>query len=181
VDKSCIVAATGNHSFVERLATEYGQRLRRFFSVRVRQIHDIPDLAQEVYLRLLRVDRHELIRNPENYLFTVASHVASQHTLRHATRPPSVDIAELPELAADDGDDPAGQADNAQQLAKLDAWLKQLPPRVAATLVLHRLGGYTVQEIADQLGVSRETAKKYLARAIEHCRNQSLASVTDRS
>jgi DNA-directed RNA polymerase specialized sigma24 family protein len=66
------VAAPGNHGFVERLATEYGQRLRRFFSLRVRQIHDIPDLAQEVYLRLLRVDRHELIRNPENYLFTVA-------------------------------------------------------------------------------------------------------------
>jgi len=174
------VAAPGNHSFVERLATEYGQRLRRFFSVRVRQIQDIPDLAQEVYLRLLRVDRHELIRDPENYLFTVASHVAYQHTLRHSTRSPTVDITELPELAADDREDPTGNADTAQQLAKLEEWLKQLPPRVAATLVMHRLGGYTVQEIADQLGVSRETAKKYLARAIEHCRNQSLAQVMER-
>lgn len=175
------MGTSGNHSFVERLVTEYGQRLRRFFSVRVRQVHDIPDLSQEVYLRLLRVDRHELIRNPENYLFTVASHVAYQHTLRHSTRPSSVDISELPELAADDSEDPADRTDNAQQLAKLTVWLEQLPPRVAATLVMHRLGGYTVQEIADQLGVSRETAKKYLARAVEHCRNQSLASVMDRS
>jgi DNA-directed RNA polymerase specialized sigma24 family protein len=29
-----------------------------------------------------------------------------------------------------------------------------------------------VQEVADQLGVSRETAKKYLSRAVEHCRNR---------
>jgi RNA polymerase sigma-70 factor (ECF subfamily) len=86
----------------------------------------------------------------------------------------------LPELVADDSDDPAGQADNAQQLAKLEEWLKQLPPRVAATFVMHRFGGYTIQEIADQLGVSRETTKKYLARAVEHCRTQSLASNTDR-
>jgi len=175
------VAEPGNHTFVERLATEYGQRLRRFFSVRVRQIHDIPDLAQEVYLRLLRVDRHELIRNPENYLFTVASHVAYQHTLRQATHPVSVDITELPELQAENSGDPLDHVDHAQRLNRLEALLKQLPPRIAATLVMHRLGGYTVQEIADQLGVSRETAKKYLARAVEHCRNESLASVMDRS
>jgi len=37
--------------------------------------------------------------------------------------------------------------------------------------VLHRVAGYSVQEVGDELGVSRETAKKYLARAVEHCRN----------
>jgi DNA-directed RNA polymerase specialized sigma24 family protein len=26
--------------------------------------------------------------------------------------------------------------------------------------------------VADQLGVSRETAKKYLSRAVAHCRNR---------
>jgi len=38
-------------------------------------------------------------------------------------------------------------------------------------LFLHRVAGYSVQEVGDELGVSRETAKKYLARAVEHCRN----------
>lgn len=165
---------------MSRLADEYGQRLRRFLSVRLRDVQDIPDLAQEVFLRLLRVNRHELIRNPESYLFTVASHVAHQHTLRRSARPVSVDIAEvLPELQADSGGDPVNQAVNAERLKMLEAVLQQLPARVAATLVLHRLGGYTVQEIADQLGVSRETAKKYLARAVEHCRAQQLGAGTD--
>jgi RNA polymerase sigma factor (sigma-70 family) len=49
--------------------------------------------------------------------------------------------------------------------------LSHLPTRVATALVLHRVAGYSVQEVGDELGVSRETAKKYLARAVEHCRN----------
>jgi hypothetical protein len=39
---------------------------------------------QEVYLRLLRVEDHETIRNPQAYLYTIANHVLYQHTLRNA-------------------------------------------------------------------------------------------------
>ena len=49
--------------------------------------------------------------------------------------------------------------------------LARMPSRIAAALVLHRIAGYSVQEVGDELGVSRETAKKYLARALEQCRN----------
>jgi RNA polymerase sigma-70 factor (ECF subfamily) len=156
--------------FLSSVAAQYGRRLRRFLSVRLRNVHDVPDLAQEVFLRLLRVDRHETIRNPEAYLFTVASHVIHQHTLRRSSEPISVDITEaLAELQTPEGEDPTQRADGAQRLEALEETLSELPPRVAAALVLQRIGGYTVQEIGDRLGVSRETAKKYLARAAEHC------------
>jgi len=39
---------------------------------RVRNIADVPDITQEVYLRMLRVPNVESIRSPEAYLFTVA-------------------------------------------------------------------------------------------------------------
>ena len=156
--------------FLSSVAAQYGRRLRRFLSVRLRNVHDVPDLAQEVFLRLLRVDRHETIRNPEAYLFTVASHVIHQHTLRRSSEPISVDITEaLAELQTPEGEDPTQRADGAQRIEALEETLSELPPRVAAALVLQRIGGYTVQEIGDRLGVSRETAKKYLARAAEHC------------
>jgi DNA-directed RNA polymerase specialized sigma24 family protein len=41
-------------------------------------------------------------------------------------------------------------------------------------LVLHRVSGFTVQEVADQLGVRRETAKGYLTRAALYCRDYHL-------
>jgi RNA polymerase sigma-70 factor (ECF subfamily) len=59
-----------------------------------------------------------------------------------------------------------------QRLAALQRILDSLPTRVATSLVLHRVAGFSVQEVADHLGVSRETAKKYLSRAVEHCRNR---------
>ena len=167
------MAAFDKNNFVAEIAAQYGRRLRRFLSRRLRNAQDVPDLAQEVFLRLLRVERHETIRSPEAYLFTVASHVAHQHTLRQSNAPSTVDITDVfTELRSVAADDPTSQAEHSQRIEELERILAQLPPRCGAALVLHRLGGYSVQEIADELGVARETAKKYLARAAEHCRNR---------
>ncbi|MDB6011341.1 MAG: polymerase sigma-70 factor, subfamily [Gammaproteobacteria bacterium] len=171
------VPISDRQRFLSAMATQYGQRLRRFLSLRLRNVHDVPDLAQEVFLRLLRVDRHETIRNPEAYLFTVASHVIHQHALRGSSEPISVEITEaLAELQAPDNDDPTYRAERTQRIEAFEATIAELPPRVAAALVLQRIGGYTVQEIADRLGVSRETAKKYLARAAQHCHSRHMAA-----
>jgi len=157
--------------FVATIAAQYGRRLRRFLSVRLRNVHDVPDVAQEVFLRLLRVERQEAIRNPEAYLFTVASHVLQQHLLRRSGDPVFVDITDAAsEVAGAASDDPIIKAENAERIGQLEKALRQLPPKVGAALVLHRVGGYTVQEIADQLGIGRESAKKYLMRAAQHCR-----------
>jgi len=154
------------------MALRYGRGLRRYLSVHLRNYSDVPDLAQEVYLRLLRVSHEEAIRNPEAYLFTVAAHVVHQYALRQAAdRLPTIDITEaIPELLTPDSEDPCSRVENSQRVARLQKTLERLPPRVGAALVMHRICGYTVQEVANQLGVARETAKKYLSRAAEHCR-----------
>ena len=162
---------TSKRGFVAEIAARYGQRLRLFLSVRLRNVHDVPDVAQEVFLRLLRVERQDAIRNPEAYLFTVASHVLQQHVLRRSSDPVFVDITDgLAEFAIPTGDEPEAKADTAGKMELLEHALARLPPKVGAALVMHRLGGYTVQEIADELCVSRESVKKYLARAADHCR-----------
>ena len=159
-------------SFVSNIASRYGDRLRRFLSQRLRNVSDAPDLAQEVFLRLMRVEHHETIRSPEAYLFTVASHVLHQHTLRQSMAPVTVDISELfSELQLTSSDDPAARVDVAQRIEHLEHSLKQLPLKVSTTLMLHRYAGFSIEEIGQQLGVSRPTAKKYLARALTHCRD----------
>jgi RNA polymerase sigma factor (sigma-70 family) len=160
------------HGFVAEIASRYGRRLRRFFTQRVRNRADAPDLAQEVFLRLMRVEHHETIRSPEAYLFTVASHVLHQHTLRQSGTPASVDISEVfAELQPTSGDDPMARADALQRLEEVERALARLPPKVSTTLMLHRFGGLSVEEIAQELGVSRPAAKKYLARALTQCRD----------
>ena len=157
-------------SFVATIAARYGRRLRRFLSVRLRNVHDVPDVAQEVFLRLLRVERHDTIRNPEAYLFTVASLVLHQHTLNQSSAPVFVDITDaVSELTTPAGEDPAARVDDAARIELLERELAQLHPKVGAALVMHRVSGFTVPEIAERLGVSRDSVKKYLIRAAQHC------------
>lgn len=164
--------AKSPQSFVSEIASRYGRRLRQFFSLRLRNQADASDLAQEVFLRLLRVEHHETIRHPEAYLFTVARHVLHQHTLRQADTPKSLDISELfGDLQLASHDDPEARASGQQKLAQLERKLESLPPKVSTTLLLHRFAGLTIEEIGRELGVSRPAAKKYLARALVECRD----------
>jgi RNA polymerase sigma factor (sigma-70 family) len=164
--------AEAQKSFVAALAAKYGQRLRRFLSTRTHNAADVPDLAQEVFLRLMRVQRHEIIRSPEAYLFTVASHVAHQHTLQESNIPKAIDISEvMADLQPTSTDDPSANAEIQQRLRNLQRALDELPPKLSTVLILHRFAGLTIEEIGDQLGVARVTAKKYLAQALLHCRN----------
>lgn len=119
----------------------------------------------------MRVEQHEIIRSPEAYLFTVASHVVHQHTLRESNAPKAVEITEvLAELQLTSPDDPSDNAEIRQRLKSLQHALDQLPPKLSTTLLLHRFAGFSIEEIGEQLGVARPTAKKYLAKALLHCR-----------
>jgi RNA polymerase sigma factor (sigma-70 family) len=158
-------------AFVTDIATQHGRKLRRYLAARLRNAADVPDLVQEVFLRLLRVERHESIRNPEAYVMTVAGHVLHQHTLRLATLPRTVDAIEvIADLQGAIDTDPVAQLDARRRLEQLDLALSQMKPNVHATFVLHRRDGLTLEEIGKQLGVSRPMVKKYLTQALVQCR-----------
>src|SRR5262249_49037496 len=138
------VAAEDKQGFVEELAREHGQRLHRFLVARLRQAaSDVPDLVQEIYLRLLRIPNHQSIRSPRAYLFTVALHVLHQHKLTLAATPRAVDITDvLSELEARAADNPSVQLETDDALAAFDRMLQELPPLPHAVFVLHRKHGY---------------------------------------
>jgi RNA polymerase sigma factor (sigma-70 family) len=157
-------------AFVSEVAITQGRRLRRYLAARLRNAADVPDLVQEVFLRLMRVRRHESIRNPEAYVMTVAGHVLHQHTLRGATAPESLSAVDmLVDLQMATETDPVAQIDAQRRLQNLDLALEQLAPNVHAAFVLHRRDGMTLEEIAQRLGVSRSMVKKYLAKAVLQC------------
>jgi RNA polymerase sigma factor (sigma-70 family) len=158
-------------AFVATLEKTHGRQLRRYLAARLRNAAtDVADLAQEVYLRLLRIDNHETIRDTPAYLFTVASHVLHQYRLRRAAAPQSVEImdvvAELQHMA---DTDPAKQVELEQRFERLGRALYQHSPRAYTTLMLHRCDGLSLQEIANRFGVSLGMAKRYLSKALTYC------------
>ena len=142
----------GKHSFVAGMAAKYSGRLRRFLRLNLANASDVPDLAQEVFMRLLRVRNHEDIRSPEAYLFTVASHVVQQHAQRQVRVPESLDILQdFADPAIVSPEDPTVQSELQERLHNLERTLDELPPRVAMALIMHRLGGYSIEEIAREV------------------------------
>ena len=168
-----MAVADPNPSLVERLFAEHGLALQTFFRRRIRSKADASDLAQEVYVRMLRVSNQEAIRNPIGYLYTVASNLVKEHAALEFRRLSSIDIDTAPAherletLPAFDGD-----LDASQRVARLRVVLQQLRPKCRAAVILRFTHELSYREIAVHLGVSPQMAKKYVAQALGHCQRR---------
>lgn len=158
-------------SFVSGIEKTHGRQLRRFLSARMRHAAaDVPDLVQEVFLRLLRIENHESIRNPQAYLYTIAMHVLHQYTLRRSTRPAAIGPADIvSDLDSFIANDPAEEVELEQRFEELGRALQELSPRAYVTLLMYRCEGATLEQIGERLGVTRVMAKKYLVKALTYC------------
>jgi RNA polymerase sigma-70 factor (ECF subfamily) len=154
-------------TLVADLATTHGEQLRRFLVARVRNVADVPDIVQEVYLRMLRIPNIESIRSPEAYLFTVARHVVQQHGLRQTATPPSVELTQMFDIPSTTPEmDPVLATDAAQCVEQLQGAMEELSPKVRATFLLHRRDGLSIDDIGNRLGISRPMVKKNLMKAL---------------
>jgi RNA polymerase sigma factor (sigma-70 family) len=156
---------------VERLFAEHGAALRAFFYQRVRRRPDAAELAQEVYVRMLRISDIDAIRNPEAYLYTVASNLAKEHRVLEQRGANTIDVEDAAELLAA----PTlvgGEIDTERRIKRLREVLRQLPPKCQVAVALHYWHGMSYQEVAPQLGVSTHMVKKYLSQALTHCRRR---------
>ncbi len=166
--------------FVADLATRHGQRLRRFLAARLRNAADIPDLAQEVFLRILRIDRQDKIRSPEAYLLTVAGHVLHQHALNAQAIPEPMDMTEaLLDTHMAEEADPVTQVHVERRLEALDRALARLSLKTRTAFLLQRRDGCTLDEIATRMGISRAMVKKHLAKAVLQCNRQIQGRIQD--
>jgi RNA polymerase sigma factor (sigma-70 family) len=167
------MSAEAARALITDLVASHGVKLRRFLLLRVRNAADVPDMLQEVYLRMLRVPDVESIRSPEAYLFTVAHHVVQQHSLRQSAAPPSVELSEMLNSARAVPDmDPVLDLDAQQCLEQLQSELDRLSPRLRATFLLHRRDGLSLDEIAERLGTSLPMVKKNLMQALVQLRQR---------
>ena len=129
---------------------------------------DIDDLAQEIYLQLLRRDGSKEVRNPLAFIYGVAAHVLADHRAGAAHKSerfvseedagsawsefPSDALADRPE-------------DFLALQQQIQSALQQLPPMQAAVLVLHKRDGLSYEEVAEKLGLKVDTVHKYLTQA----------------
>ena len=168
-----VLMSEPTRSLVDRLFAAHRDALQAFFYRRLRVKHDAADLVQEVYLRLLRVKDADAIRNPEGYLFTVASNLVYEQAVLARRQANQVDSEPaLIENVADGARGFEETFDLDAKILRLREVVAQLPPKCRATVHLKYQHGLSYQEIAERLGVSPHMVQKYLGMALAHCRRR---------
>lgn len=166
--------------FATSAAVEYKTLLRHYLRRRLRRPDDLDDLAQEVYLRLLRIqDETQVmrVREPMAYVYGVAANVvadwrrAADRCTEHGVSLEAAErelLEESPDTTPDD--DPAEHIARQQHIERVFA---QLPPIQAAALLLHARDGLSYQEIAKKLNLSVGMVHYHLTRAKTRIRQTS--------
>lgn len=161
--------ATSKDQWLAELFDRSGRDLLRFLARRLPNSSDAEDLAQEVYMRLLRVDDTGLIRDPRAFALKVASNVAHEHRmllrnrLEHSPDPLESQPAE--------GPGPYDQVWQAQEMKRLGEVLRTLNPTCRAVVLMHKRDHMTYQEIADHFHLSVGMVKKHLSHGLAVCQD----------
>jgi RNA polymerase sigma factor (sigma-70 family) len=130
---------------------------------------DVDDVAQEVFLRLMRYEKAELIEHPQAYIFKTASNIANEWAIRSRRRRPH-DAKWLISLIS--SDEPEGIARREEVQREVEHAVGQLTPRQRQLLDLFIKDNLSQQEIAEKTGDTPRTVRRQLANAYAKLRHE---------
>lgn len=174
-----------NRQHLHKILSTYRTELLLFLRRRGVVAADAHDLAQEAFLRMLRIKDPERIADPKNYLFTVANHLLRESRYTKGPRRNLVRlslekalVAEPMQLAVElDEDFRIGSAAQSQRIARaFDA----LSASDRLLLLMRFRDDLTLQQIGEINGVNKQAVCSMLQRAIVRLRKQWDARGTEK-
>jgi RNA polymerase sigma-70 factor (ECF subfamily) len=147
----------------------YEPALRAYLQRRFPSLPDHDDVVQETYTRLLRAKSDGRLTYAKAFLFTAARNLAiDMFRRRRATLlEPIEERVELPTL--DERCDAGDALEREQRLEALIEAVASLPDRCRQVMMLRHLDGLPYKEIAEKLGISRETVKVHMVKGLRDC------------
>lgn len=157
------------NALLERLFEDRSSDLLRYIRQRVRAESDARDVAQDTYLRFIRLAKPEVIQNPEAYLFRIAANLIWEHQLRQRQNAQRLAVEEEP---VSEEQAPLQFAESSQIARKVREALGELAPATRMVMALSLRDRATNGDIAKRMGISVSMVKKHKTKALEHCRRR---------
>jgi RNA polymerase sigma-70 factor (ECF subfamily) len=148
--------------FVSEWFRQWRLPLRRFLLGRlgVRTV-DVEDVAQEVFLRMMRYDKGEFIEHPQAYLYKIASNVAAEWSIR-ASRRSDLEARWLAHPAGVEEPDELLLRDQSQ--AEIKRAINTLRPMQREVLKLYFTEDLSHAKIAERTGQSLRSVRRAFAK-----------------
>lgn len=153
---------------VEKLFREHNDALIRFLQARLRSYHEAREVAQEAYVRLLSLDNPGAVSYLRAFLFKTAANIAIDRRRRVETHGRVTDSPLFRELT--DTLTPERQVAGEQTVRRLERLIAAMPPKCRQAFVLNQIHGKDFAAIAVEMGLSESMVRKYVLRALLHCR-----------
>ena len=134
---------------------------------------EVDDVIQEAYRRLLETNSTVLVRNPVAYVHAIAWNVVCDFWRRRRTRTVTFDSDLMEKRMPTLGSEADSIADQVTMEKELWQLLAQLSPTQRKVLYLARVEGCSNTEIAERIGLSVHTVKKYATKAMRRIRQAS--------
>ncbi len=154
---------------VTELFRQHNRALVSFLLTRLPSEQEARDVAQEAYVRLLQLDRPGAVSFLRGYLFRIAANL-SVDRLRHRVIREQITV-ELFEELSDEGR-VERQTMSRQDFEVVCRALDELPEKPRRAFILHFVEGYSTPEVASDMAIDERTVRKYVTRALVHCRQR---------
>lgn len=128
------------------------------------------DVVQEGFVKFIEAVRAGEVRHPVAFLFRTVRNLAVDRWRRLRLEVRTGAGEEIPETVQSLVTSPEDTVMQRDELRTVAAALCELPAPCRRAFALHRVGGYTHEEIAQRLGVSPSMIDKYIRQALTHCR-----------
>jgi RNA polymerase sigma-70 factor (ECF subfamily) len=155
---------------IAELFAAHNRALLRFLTCRLQSSQEAKEIAQEAYVRLLRLDSSDGIGYLRAFLFKTAANLAADR-LKSAARRERIDRLDF-------GDEtlfaPSSEQELAaeQELMAVVHVVEELPPKCRYAFVMHSFYGCSFQEVAASMGLSERMVRLYVERALVFCRER---------
>ncbi len=161
------MSSHSHRAVVQRIYEQHHSWLYGWLGKRLSNACDAADVAHDTFVRILGAANATQIREPRDYLATVARGLVIDRYRRRA-----IERAYEQAVAARPQDMVISEEDKAliiETLWAVDKALDDLGPRTKRIFMLSQIEGMTYQQIALELRVSLTTVKKHMIRAFTEC------------
>ncbi len=163
---------TSHQEAVANVFREHNEQLVRFLSVRLGSVSEAVDVAQEAYVRILGLDTPDVISHLRAYLFKTASNLAinrikERHRHGEFTQ---VDITTLDIKSTESAPEAVFAA--REPLNQVQRVVEELPPKCRKAFLLYKFECLGYAEIAGRMNLSESMIRKYVLRAMRHCKDR---------
>lgn len=158
------VPSPGDRSFPDLYEDAAGD-LRGLATKRLGNREDAEDVVQETFLRFYREQQKTRIENPRGYIFRVGWRLIIDAA---RTRNRASAIAEVAKVETQQSDEitPEQRAQGREELKDAVELINGMPPQARKVFILHRVRGMSHEAIAKELGISRNTVRNHMVRAL---------------